>query len=231
MLLRSASAVLACVILLAGCAGPVQTPVSLSAGYAAAKPGRVGVAVSELPKPDTYFPGAGCLLCMATASAANSSLTSHVRTLNADELKPLKQDLAKLLRDQGLDVVVLEEPLKMDAFPARSGAAPNQARQDFSALRDKHRIDRLLVVHFSELGFTRPYSAYIATGDARATLQGSGSLVNLANHNLDWYEPISVSRAAEGKWDEPPKYPGLSNAYFQVIELGMDAVKKPFQKK
>jgi hypothetical protein len=231
MPLRSACALLAGLVLLSGCATPPQTPVALASDFAPAKAGKVGVVLSELPKPDTFFPGAGCLLCMATASAMNSSLTSHARTLNSDELKALKDELGKLLSAKGLDVVVLDEPLKIDALPDRSGAAPNQARKDFTGLRNKYRIDRLLVVHVAALGFTRRYSAYIPTGDAQASLQGSGYLVNLSNHNLEWFEAIDLFRSADGKWDEPPSYPGLTNAYFQVIELAKDSVKKPFDKK
>lgn len=232
MSIRWAGLLLASLLFLGGCATKPQDPMALPADYATtAKTGRIGIVVSEVPAPDTFFPGAGCLLCMATASVANSSLTKHTRTLNADELKPLKGDLGKLLTAQGMDVVLIDAPLRIDALPSRSNAGPNQARKDFSALREQHKIDRLLVVHITALGFVRPYSAYIATGDARATLEGSSYIVKLADHSLEWYEPLNMTRAAEGKWDEEPTFPGLSNAYFQVIELSMDAVKKPFLKK
>lgn len=233
MLLRTAGMLLASVVVLAGCAGPVQAPLPLANDYfTAQKPGRVGVLVTDLPKADTFFPGADCLLCMAAASMANSSLTDHTRTLGTDDLKPLKEDLVKLLRDRGVDAVVIAEPLKLDSLPDRaSGSTPNQSRKDFGALRDKHKIDRLLVVNFTQIGVVRPYSAYIANGAPRATVRGAAFLVNLGSHTLEWYEPIEVSRGAEGKWDEPPKFPGISNAYFQTLELGMDTVKKPFGKK
>ena len=49
--------------LLAGCAAPVQQPVNLAPDFMStkAKQGRLGVVMAELPKPDTQFPGAGCL--------------------------------------------------------------------------------------------------------------------------------------------------------------------------
>jgi hypothetical protein len=59
-------------------------------------------------------------------------------------------------------------------------------------------------------------------------LVGSASMVDLSTHALEWYLPLDVSRAADGNWDEPPKFPGLSNAYYQVLETGMDMVRKPF---
>ena len=36
-------------------------------------------------------------------------------------------------------------------------------------------------------------------------------------------------RNADGAWDEPAKFPGLTNAYFQVVELGKDEVLRPFK--
>ena len=101
---------LAALALLGGCGTAPQLPVALSGDYGTqAKTGRVGIAVSELPKPDTAFPGAGCLLCLAAASMANSSLTDHARTLSVDELKPLKAELAKLLQAQGIEAVVIDD--------------------------------------------------------------------------------------------------------------------------
>jgi hypothetical protein len=75
---------------LGGCATKPLTPVEFHADALAQRGGRIGVAMSTLPKPDTYFPGANCLLCVAFASGANSAMTDHVRTLGNQELASLR---------------------------------------------------------------------------------------------------------------------------------------------
>ena len=234
MTLRSASLAVVLVIttFLAGCAGPVQQPVNLAADYfatAKAKPGRIGVVMADLPKPDTEFPGAGCLLCIAVANGAHSALSKEVQAFSTAELKPLPADLVALLKKQGLDAVLISDPLKVYDLPDLAASDPtNKSRKNFGALKTKHQIDRLLVVNITSLGVWRSYSAYVPTDVPKAILSGTASLIDLSTHALEWYLPLSLSRAAEGNWDEPPKFPGLSNAYYQVLETGMDLVKKPF---
>lgn len=225
---------LAFTALLAGCAGPVQQPVNLAADYFSsgkAKTGRIGVVMSELPKPDTQFPGAGCLLCLAVANGAHSALTKEVQTFSTDELKPLPAALVAALKKQGLDAVLIAEPLKVADLPDLGASDPtNKARKNYGALKTKHGVDRLLVIHITNLGVWRSYSAYVPTDVPKAVLYGNVQLVELGSHALEWYLPLNLSRAAEGAWDEPPKFPGLSNAYYQVLESGMDMVKKPLSK-
>lgn len=224
------AAMLAALVLLAGCAAPVQNPVALRAEALATSGGRVGIATTAIPKPNTQFPGAGCLLCIAAASAANSTMTDYVRTLAVDDLQPLKSELVQLLRARGQEPVLIEEPIDVSTLPDRASAGANQSRKDFAALKAKYRIDRLLVVEYSFVGVVRPYSAYIASGEPYATVGGRAYLVNLADHVFDWHEALAVRRGADGKWDEPPKFPGLTNAYFQAIELTRDQIKRPFGK-
>ena len=218
-------------VFLAGCAGPVQLPVNLAPDYfasAKAKTGRVGVVMSELPKPDTQFPGAFCLLCIAVANGVHSGLNKEVQAFSTTELKPLPADIAALLKKRGLDVVLINEPLKVEDLPDLGASDPvNKTRKNYSALKAKYQIDRLLVVHVTSLGVWRSYSAYVPTNVPRAVLNGTVSMVDLSSHALEWYLPLALSRAAEGAWDEPPKFPGLSNAYYQVLEASMDMVKKP----
>ena len=130
---RSAAAALALalVTLLSGCAGPVQQPVNLAADYFSsnkAKTGRIGVVMSELPKPDTQFPGAGCLLCLAVANGAHSAMSKEVQAFSTDELKPLPAALVDALKKQGLDAVLISEPLKVADLPDL-GAANDQLLQ------------------------------------------------------------------------------------------------------
>jgi hypothetical protein len=210
-----------------GCATAPQAPVQLSPQSLSTKDAKIGVAMTAVPKVDTHLPGASCLLCIAFASAANSALTSHAQTLPQEGLPKLKDDLAESLRKKGLDVFVVPEELVVRNLPDFNSKEPNFSRKDFSALRDKYKVDKLLVVDLSLLGFERTYSAYIPTSDPKAVLRGTGYLVDLKTHALEWYAPVDVVRSADGKWDEPPKFPGLTNAYFQVVELGKDSFLKP----
>lgn len=232
MKLPHAGLALLFVAMLAGCAAPAQKPVSLSKDYAAnhsgGKGGRIGVVMSELPRPDTQFPGAGCLLCMAVANGNHASLSKEVQRFSTDELKPLVSDLTVALQKKGLDAVAISEPLRVGDLPDIKASDANKARKDFSALKAKYGVDKLLVVHITALGVWRSYSAYIPTAPPRAVLYGNASLVDLSTHALDWYLPLEVSRAAEGEWDEPPKFPGLTSAYYQVLEASMDLIKEPF---
>lgn len=231
---RLAAALLALAVsLLVGCATPPQAPIALSTDYFSpnkSKPGRIGVLMLELPKADTSFPGAGCLLCLAVAYGNHSTLTKEVQALGTGELKPLPADLVLLLKKQGVDAVLLEDNVRFADLPDLATTEPTKTRKNFAALKAKHKVDRLLVVNVSALGVWRSYSAYVPTDVPKAVLYGDASLIDLNTNVLEWYLPLALSRGAEGAWDEPPKFPGLSNAYYQVLETGMDMVKRPFIK-
>jgi hypothetical protein len=214
---------------LAGCATQPQQSLPMNVSAIGQNLGRIGVAMTQLPKVDTQFPGASCLLCMAAASAANSSLTSHANTLPHDDLPKIKNHLADLLKKNGTEVVLIEEPISLDAL-SDVNPGPNAARKDFSPLHKKHGVDRLLVIDIRALGFIRTYSAYFATSEPKAYMRGIGYIVNSSNA-YDWYQPFDATRSADRNWDEPPKFPGLTNAYFQVLELGKDAILRPFVRK
>jgi hypothetical protein len=228
MKIRIGLALAVVAMVVGGCASKPQQPISLAQGAIGAQAGRIGVAMTALPKLDTQTPGVSCLLCLATASIANSSLTTHAKTLPYEDLPALKTALADLLRKKGADVTVIEGDLDLEGLPTFGTTGPNIARKDFTSLRQKHSIDKLLVVEVSALGFIRTYSAYIPTSDPKGLLQGTGYLVSLKDNTYDWYQPVVVTKSAEGKWDEPPSFPGLTNAYFQALEIGKDSFLRPF---
>lgn len=210
-----------------GCASAPQQSVSFSREVIGSQGGRIGVAMTALPKVDTELPGASCLLCLAVASMANSSLTAHAQTLTYEDLPKLKNEVADLLRKKGANVTVIEENLDVNALPDFATKGPNIARKDFSALQKKYKIDKLLVIDITAMGFIRTYSAYVPTSDPKGMLRGTGYIVNLKSNTYDWYEPVSVTKSADQKWDEPPKFPGLTNAYFQALEIGKDNFLRP----
>ncbi len=217
-------------LLLGGCASAPQLPVAFAPSKVTDPAVRVGVAMTMLPKVDTSFPGADCLLCLAAASIANSSLTTHTQALPADDLANVKIEVAALLKKHGAQVKVIAEPIAVSDLPAFKTDAPNFAKRDFTALKAKYEVDKLVVIVINTLGMWRPYAAYFPKDAPKAVVSGTAYMVNTNDNSYDWYEPISVFRAADGNWDEAPKFPGLTNAYYQAVEAAKDGLKKPFLK-
>lgn len=182
--------------------------------------------MTALPTVDTTFPGAACLLCLAAASIANSGLTTYTKTLPSDDLAALKIQVADALRKKGARVTMIGK-LDINALPDSAKAAPNFARKDFTSLKSKYNVDKLLVIDISMAGIERNYASYIPAGDPKAKVAGSSYIVNLNDNAFEWYLPLNVMKASDGKWDEAPKYPGLTNAYYQVVELTKDQLLAP----
>lgn len=215
---------------LAGCSTvPPQKPLSLPATALKAEAGQIGVAMSAVPKVDTQFPGAGCLLCLAAASAMNSSLTDHVRTLPPEDVPALKDRAAALIKAKGGAPVVLGSALDVRALPDFKSDALNVARKDFRSLKDKHQVDKLLMIQIDTLGVVRNYSSYVPTSEPKAVFSGTAYLVDLKTNALEWYHPFNITKAADGNWDESPKFPRMTNAFFQALEQGKDEILRPLE--
>lgn len=216
--------------LLAGCAS-TQKPVALSFDALSSQPTNVGVVLSAVPKADTQFPGANCLLCIAAANVVHSSLTSYANGLTFDELAAIAPAIVDRLKANGIDAKVIDERVRIDGLPTIRGASAGQPNRDFSSIGAKYDVDRLVVIDVTLLGFERPYAAYIPTGDPKAFITGRGYLIDLKGQKYEWYEPLRITHGSDGAWDEPPKYPGLTNAFYQTLEEGKDRFVRAFDAK
>lgn len=212
--------------LLAGCAAQRQVPIGLDQGAIGAGAGRIGIVMTPLPPRDTDVPGAACLLCLAFAVQSNSAITEHAKRLDVEDIARLKNEVAAALRKAGSDVVVIDEPLLLDTLPDHNGSGTNVAPKSYTAFKQRHQIDRLLVLNVTHVGFVRTYSSYVPTSDPKGSFRAVGYMVNLATNSYDWYHPVDISQAGDEKWDDPPRYPGLTNAYYQAIEMGKDSLLK-----
>ena len=223
---RILSVALALTFTLAGCATKPQLPVNFDAKSVSTGAPSVGIAMTALPKPEVHMPGAGCLLCIIAAQVANSELSRHTDTLTTEEVAQLKQRVADSLKKQGATVKVIAEPIDVRALP---DAEPKEgaARKNFASLKQKYGVDKLVVLEVTQIGFERAYSAYIPVSDPKGLFRGVGYLVDLGTNKYDWYLPVDVTKSSDGRWDEPKKFPGLTNAYFQAVEIGQDRLIKP----
>lgn len=219
---------LALLALTTGCVTAPQLPVALEDSFWQQEEKKVGIAMTEIPKLTVHLPGASCLLCIATAKLANSALSKHVETLSYGDLPELKTELAKRFEKRGTAVSVLDEVLNLKALPKNKSKLPNSAYKDFSAFKEKYGISHLLVVDIRLIGMHRTYSSYIPTSDPKAVFDGSSYLVDLENNTYDWYLPFDIYKSSSDEWDEPPSFPGLTNAYYQALEIGKESIYSPF---
>ena len=191
-------------------------------------PTRIGVAMTAVPRLTILTPGvsANCIPCVIAAEAPLLPIKKHLDTLPSQGLAKLKAEIAELLRRNGMDPVVIAEDVDLDALPKFATRSRKVASRDFSSLKQKHGVDKLAVVEIVRVGLTRSYSAYIPyvpMSAPKATFYGHGYIVNLSDNAYEINLPVSVTTAVEyGDWDEPPKYPGMTNAYFQTLEMARD---------
>jgi hypothetical protein len=215
-------------LMLTGCAATPQAPVELNANLWENKEATIGIVMTAVPKPDLYLPGADCLLCIAAASVANSSIDKHVDTFNDENLADIKNDIAKRLNSRNIKTVVITELLKMDSIPEKESKTPNAARHDFSKLAQKYGLTHVLVIDVKLLGIHRTYASYVPTSDPKGVFTGTGYLVDMKSSTYQWYMPIEIYKSADGEWDEAPAFPALTNAYYQALATGKDQILSKF---
>ncbi|MBT0959801.1 hypothetical protein [Denitromonas iodatirespirans] len=216
--------IVATALLMAACSSAPKQPIAFNAETIKGESNRIAIQMGAVPEAITTFPGAGCLLCVGIAMAAHSDLSSHVHSLKPDELASLPQRLADTLRAQGAEVSILKEPVDLEALSSNSGKGDDsrQTEKDFRPLSERLGADKLLVITTYNSGVLRKYSQYVPVDVPEAFFWGVSYMVDLKSNTYVWYAPLNRSRKAEGAWNEPPNFPGLTNAYYQVLAESTD---------
>lgn len=209
-------------------------------GLDSAKPGptgtgakprpRIGVAMTTVPEITSQVPGASCLLCIATAHSTMSTLKEHLGKLSTEDLVKLKAEVADILKKQDVDVVLIAEALDLNSLPDVGKRVVMHATKDFSSIKEKYKLDKLAVIEILRVGVIRDFSGYLPRGDPKALLNGSSYLVNLTTNAYESLTRLHIMKACEGPWDEPPMFPGMTNAYFQTIEMARDQVLEEWRR-
>tara|TARA_R110001599_G_scaffold256091_1_gene456243 strand:+ start:489 stop:1199 length:711 start_codon:yes stop_codon:yes gene_type:complete len=188
---------------------------------------RIGIVTTSISQVDINYPGADCLLCLAAASAMNSTLSSYVETLDNKDIFDVKQDLADAIKGSGSSVIVIEQAIDLNSLPDFDDEKMYEAEKDFRQYGQENDLTHLLVVEVGYLGFLRKYASYIPTSSPFATFTGNAFMVDLATNTYQWYLPVDIVRQAEGEWDEPETFPGLTNAFYQTIEQAKAQIVSP----
>jgi hypothetical protein len=204
-------------ILLGAAACSTQQPLPLDAQFYGEK-SPVAVLMAPLPQPGLFRIGQQGLLDMAINSEMTSDLGNYVEKLDVSEFKRTQTELASVLEQRGMTPVLVAEPVDAATLPPHEGEKKDFAPHDFRGLREKYHADRALFIEIKQLGFQRSYYGFVPTSDPVAILRGTAMVVDLRTNGLLWYQPLAETRPADGAWDNPPDYPGLTNALYQTME-------------
>jgi len=215
--------------LLGACSTTPPHRAELSTDVVTGKAGKVGVVMSAVPMPDTSFPGASCLLCLAAASVANGTLTKYTHTLATDDVVAYRAAVVNALKTKGADTVEITDVLDVKKLTDVKAPVADSPKKDFKGLKSAYNVDELVVIEVGSLGIERNYAAYIPQGQPAGFVYGKVYIVDLATNAYRWQLDLSVTKQVEGAWSEPPSFPALTNAYFTAIELGKDQILSPLK--
>lgn len=217
------------VVIFSGCSvQPPREPISLEAG-ALSEGQKVGIVMSAVPEPTMTYPGAGCLLCLATAAAANGDLSGYAKGFSTDDLSSIPELVMAAFNEQGLEGEIISEAIDFKKLKKlKKSKTLRMAKYDFSSYMETHGVSHLIVIDLSFVGIQRPYSSYFPTGAPQAVIVGTAYMVDLNSHNYQAFRTISAHVDAVGEWKEKPNYPTLTNAYYQAVENVRDNTVQAF---
>ena len=217
-------------VVLSGCAGKVINPIPMDQNLLSSNSDkRIGIVLSNIPATDISYPGADCLLCLGVASAMNSTLSGYVETLDNADMYTIKQELADIIQASGNAAIFIDQPLDLETLPDFESEQLNAAEKDFRGLANANNLTHLLVVNVDYLGFLRNYASYVPTSAPFAVFNGKAYVIDLATNNYQWYLPVKINQLADGEWDEPETFPGLTNAFYQTIGKAKHEIVQPFK--
>jgi len=207
-------------VALVGCATP-QPPVALDQSFYTQEGKTVGVMLKVPEKPGLALEGNIGLLDYAIISAATSSLSDNIESQDLGEFVAVSEDLSHSLEGQGFKVVRLQAPEKEPKLAKFKD--PDSKDQTYFAAKDhrgmagQYQVDYLLELTATRAGLARPYYGFVPTDSPRAVFDVHGELIDLSNNQLLWFATMPHAAYADGEWDEGPKFPGLTNSYYVVM--------------
>lgn len=210
------------VFCITGCAVTPQQPVSLNQTILEQGGIKVGIATTTVPEVTMIFPGADCVACFFAAAVANAKLSGHAKTLTPEDVSGYGDLIKERLTQSGVSAKFISQDLELKKFKSIRSQSSNTAKRDFSPLGDEHDITHLIIINIEHLGFVRHYAKYIPVSDPQASMKGAAYMVDLADNTYSWYLPIELYQSTRGEWKEPPSFPGLTNAYYGVVETIKD---------
>ncbi|MBU2707856.1 hypothetical protein KCM76_17815 [Zooshikella marina] len=205
-----------------------QPTVNFSDSFLEKKGKTVGIARTKTIEAETTYTGSIGLLDYGIISAVNSGLDNHLKTLEFPEYTSLQNEIAKLLKEKGLSVIIIEDPIDKEKFKIKTSENGKNTTK-FTAIKEKHSLDYILLLDLQKLGTTRSYYGPAPTSDPIATTNILGQMIDLNTGKLEWYRAAKTEVLIDEPWDESEsKYPNLTNAVYRSFDNAIQIIKQDF---
>jgi len=195
----------------------------------------VGVAIEQPPKPTAFKAGSQGLLDVAINQANASELETHLNGLDVSKISDLADRVVTHLRQKGFMVKRIKDPIQTDGLAKldnKDEGSQSQvilADRDFRPLKEKHGVDKMVLISVVRIGTIRNYYGFIPLGEPTGLCHLAGKVVNLSNNQLEWSQVVTQTTPnADGSWDVPPNYPGLTKAVYTAFDQSRDMLFNQF---
>ncbi|MGI1669273.1 MAG: hypothetical protein K6L74_02980 [Neptuniibacter sp.] len=217
---------------LTGCSiAPPQPDLTLNSDILTEQNTRIGIHyVAPEEEATTHIWGANCLLCYGVASALTSDLDSHLKdAITTEELDAIKKLVHSkyVERFPNVKMVELSTPVS-ELKDFKTDQELGFANKDFRAVKDELDIDVLVIMQVWGHGAYRSFSNYIPNGDPQGYIGGWLYSVDLNTNAYLHYLSIDEKVQPAGNWDQPPRYPSVTTAYYQAVENAKKKIDKSF---
>jgi len=200
--------------LIAACAAPPAQTVALSNSFWQEKTARIGVVLVEVPKGAVHMVGPQDALDRAIANATDARLRDYLQTLLPREFHQVGELFLERLQAKGYAVSLISQPIERSRYVALQAKGSTKLNDhSITALQAQYGIDRLLVLSIDRFGAFRDYFVFVPTAAPTAMFQVSGELIDLTRNQVLWRVSMAEKQnllAVEGRWDQPPDYPNLT---------------------
>lgn len=224
--------VLVALLLVTGCVS-VQPNINIEPTFWSNNNQTIGVALAKLPKPMSAKSGNQGLLDIMINDANASDLDKHLATLDLSSVNKLRDDIVEYLNKKNITAKTIDTPVDVESLPEiqnqQTVNGVHFAERDFSGLKEQYAVDKLLLVTVTRIGTLRSYYGFIPTSDPVGSSMINGKIINLSNNQLEWNQTASQNVPnAEGDWDSPPAFPGLTKAVYSSFEQSQQMLLNNF---
>jgi len=148
---------------------------------------------------------------------ATKNFRRYLQTLDMKWYSKLKQQFVVSFRKSGVKVKTFPEDISTKKFNYLNKNLQQYAKYDYSFLKTRIGVSKLLLISVDAAGAIRRYYGFIPLSSPKAYVSLTGRLINLKNNRILWRYTAQSKVPVEGEWDQPPMYENFTAAFNEAV--------------